>query len=707
MPMYLRRIRDVAAAFSAPSVQCWIQVACLALILVGGLAHLAPDANESYLLAAKFEWYRHDVDGRRSIELPWWVRSFKTGERLLVPVAMPPVVPKGQWFVDILANESGCENVGHVIVGEAVQSLRKTPYAAWQRIELPPPLPGPVTLELSYRPACPDGHLSVWGVFDDPPSADRALMESGGRRMLLDRLLPVPFRSTPVPFVGLVELDFIEHMDDVAGKVPAVRYGVRAQAIGRHEISLWAMWFGAAGSLAHLAALAVGFWLREPAWATALFGAFATTVAVRLDAVARVRVDIRWRAGIDGLREVISQDLPRPSQILNGDGIFADAAQYFAHAVSIYANQENLLFDTPYGLSMMSAALFPLTGISPIPVVMLNILIQAATGLLIYYLCFRISGRKWLSFLPLVYWMVFDRPFKYALMYLTEAPATALLLAGLAIILARPGASPSVPTRYAELPFLLLAGALLSMATYTRDIVVVLIPACVVITAIVYGWKPRSLGFAGLVLMGVVIWWLPLPMIFPGKTFSPMGFTPVALTRIGQASTLMVGEGGESTVTGLIGNAMVSFLRPLADDPLGGLYRMIAGFWWPNWGGDTEAAFHHASPFILPIYNLLEWPLLIGAFLLMWHRDGLALIRIRWWCLVALLAYVTTFHIVLWSAVQPRNKEIYYPEVIILAFLGLTAAVEWVRGWGAVWRQRIASETPPPAAGGATSRTDR
>ena len=405
------------------------------------------------------------------------------------------------------------------------------------------------------------------------------------------------------------------------------------------------------------------------------------------------------------------------------DNLWWDSAAYFTLAFQIVSNETRTGLLWPIGMPTFVSYVFHWTGIHLPSAKVGFACLQTAIGPLLFFACRRGLRNPALAFLPLVFWSLFLRPMKYAYYFLTEATAMFLLTAWVAVLISR-----DPRARESQWPWVIaVSSTLFVLSSYARDVIVTLLPAFLAMVGVAAGgrWRDRIASVAG-ALAGVLALWCTSPLLFANKEFGAnlAHFLPIAPKHVEAARGQAEGEGG-GLRSGRLLELAATPLRELAEAPseyVSEVWGDSRRFWSANYRWANRADYltnvasrelrrretHDAELYATGVpdlragyerspvtrlllserpggnYGRLSWVVLATA------GFGLCF-SLRWVALAGLLAYVTLFHALLFPEFTARARAIYLPCVVLLASLGLFAAIERFPPW---LRERLGRRAP-------------
>ncbi|MDJ0950757.1 MAG: hypothetical protein QNJ94_17740 [Alphaproteobacteria bacterium] len=616
-----------------------------------------------------------------SVNFPWWVYELPAGVTLHVSLRSEPPSASGEWFLDLLARETGATKSGRIWVDGSSTAVSQTPFAAWQRIPLAkPPAAGLTSFAIRYEPATPGARLALWGVSMPRNPATQPYLERDGARIPFAGIRPVSFRGTRHFYTDVRPSDeaFWPAIDASSDKAFLARLGVRHHFIGRRAFGVSMVILGLGGLLVIASARFLRYASAEPLAAAAIAAVLLATAGLRLDILNDVTRSFEFEA--------------YGSTISNG--LFEDSLGYFLLAFEIFNNDAPVRFPSVLGYSLLNAGLFEFFGVDPRPGLIANVLFQTAIGGFLYFAVFRLTGWKWFALLPAMLWMIMAAPGKHVAVFLTDSMAMFLLGGALCLIMVRPATARSEPAPPehgvdAPWPTVMMAALVFAAGAYVRDVLIVLAPV-LALGVWLYGGRTvgQKVACVALFTSVTIAVWLPTPLFFEdkGRTFHLFELLPIGETHFRRAQ-IEAGAIMDSSSAGFVGSRLGALVADLFREPLSTGYGLVRdGVWfWVAWWNVELMQVVNRHPFLPGSYFSIVWdpvyagvglgtvPLLIWA--IFWWRRIPTRLRTSIALLSVLLVYVTLFHILLFPHVVGRPKAIYLPLVVLNFTLLLAAAL--------------------------------
>ena len=638
------------------------------------------DASETYYKPWKFT-RQLPVP---AIQLPWWQLDLAPGETLVVAQGVPVEAPDGRWFVEVLGHLTGSGSGGAITIDGREVAAVATPGPVWHRIFLDERPPVASRFEIAFLASDEDARFRVWGTLTQKKRGTR-----GRRPRLLVNGIEQQLRSPdPLPFrrgnLSPAHLETWKHATRSQSLDPFFRAGVRSRWLGTRDVG-HALILGSVGVLAGVLGIAfAGFAVRHPRTAAAVFAITVTSWWLRAAAVEGLSDQYERTAGGITVRH----------------NLWWDSGAYFTLAMQVFSNETPRRLNWPIGMSTFSAYLFQWSGLHVGLTKTGFAFLQTLVGPALFFACRNAVQHASLAFVPLVLWGVFLRPIKYSYYFLTDSLAMCLMATWIAMLVWK-----DPRERLAEWRWMVVAICVVFvLASYVRDVAITFLPGFLAMIWLFAGgtWKQRTISAAG-ALAVVLVLWSATPVLFANKSFSPSPIEFLAITPKHYESAQDRIKGERDSVGERI---LIRLARPWE------LYRGAVRFWNPHlrWANRAEfmtpmesvalrdretrnpdlhskgepnvrAAYESSTPTRWLVsdarggnYGRLLWGVgLTAAF-------GLAFSP-RWRALALFLVYVTLFHALLFPGFTARPRAMFFPEVVLLASLGLFAAVEGLPAW--------------------------
>jgi hypothetical protein len=673
---------------------------------VGACLWYLPDTSERYFKNYRIRQYVPLAKAIR-VQAPWWQFDLEPDQALVVEQPISDTAPDGRWFIDVLGHAVGTDSAGAISVDGHRLELDVSQGPRWHRIYLDDrPSPAEGEFALQYHPgdpAEPAARFRLWGTYSRLKRSPRRVPTLVSA--LNERPLPVP---APIPLRrGNLAPEHNANWRDayrLSSVDPFFRVGVQTGVIGSKAVG-GGLILVSVGLIACLLAIAfIIYAIEHPAPALALLAISLAALWLRLGAV----------------ESLIDEHQRMSDGVAVRHNLWWDSAAYFSLALSIFSNETPGPLKWPIGMPTFSSYLFRWDGVRlDIPKYGFALL-HTLVGPALYFACRKTVRNEFLALVPVLLWAVFLRPVKYSFYFLSETTAMCLMVAWVAILLSR-----DLVKRSVSWPWMVGSCSILFvLSTHSRDVVITFLPAFL---GMVYFFacgrvRDRLISTVG-ALVVVVALWCANPLLFSNKSFSDgiAGFLAVTPKHYSGAQRAAGDPAGGSSIFGIVGNSATELLsRP--SGYLQDVYSDSRRFWdprerWANWtdvttvqewedrerqlaaagepdaAADVRAAYQKSTParFVLNGRPGGTYELLLVVVAL---TSGFGLVfSTRWRALAGLLLYVTLFQVLLFPKFTARPRAIFFPEVVLLASLGVFAAVESFPAWLRT-RMRGASSGP-------------
>ena len=642
--------------------------------------------------AGTFLWFSNDSSERyfhqyyfdhSPVDLPWWQLELAAGDELELPIPPHAPVPDGHWFLEVLGHPIRSDRGGILEIAGEEHRVSPSPGPRWHRVHLAGD-PGLVadSLTLTYRPErldAADARFRIWG--RSLPRGPSPRLKSHGvpKPLFADLPEPTSLRRDNVQPAHLFKWSARHRKHPVPA--PFFRLGVRTGSRSTKSAGSALIAIAATSIALLLLVRFASYCARYPGMGLSVLAISAAAGWLRYSHL----------SALSDLTELTGNGFTIR------DWVTFDSACYLANAVSIYSNEPVARLLRPIGMPTFSAYLFQWTGVALPPVKLGFVVLQTLVGPLLFFSCLPAVRNKLLALIPLVAWSVFFRPMKYSYYYLTESLAMCLMIAWIAILYSR-----NPRTRDPQWFWVVASSSILfGLASYTRDVVVVFLPAFLGMVMVFVGprWRQRSIS-AACALGIVAALWCATPALFVNKNFSlsPFEMLPISPAHYGTHNRFHEGDSRSAIppaerehALGL-GPTLRSIIERASTAPaayLGERYAEAKRFWdpelrWNQAGRNDEPAYRNGL-----LSRLVEKELDRGAV----YAVFLSLIlstavfglffSLRWSALAGLFLYFTLFHVLLFPGFTSRPKAIFFPLIVLFASTGTFALIEdfvpWLR----------------------------
>ena len=651
----------IVKKLSTPKNKWLLSILFLIVTLTGGILFLRYDNSITYY--SNFNEVRKYVrfNQQPSVQMPWFQYSFVPGEKIRLRTIIPnspEKIPQGKVFFEIIGKEYNSGEPGKLIVNGHEYSIKGSVYEKWHRIYIDNDFDSEeLSVIMEYQPSGKDASFNAWGTMILYNSErykinniEPEIMRNGSfqpLRKIQPELKPVPFRGrTPQTSWGNV---FYTAKRDFFWRI-----GIQTKSVRSRTIGVFLLVCGLSGTVLVILSNLYVFIRHNVFYSMLIIIILVATFSFRLFT----------------LHKIIEKLSYYDFGVLIKNGLWWDSGTYFASAMNSLSF--SLLPGTSYALTVgfpfINSFLFHFFGFNPLPAKILHVVLQSITGVMLYYIFYNLTNRKVIAFLPMIYWIIFARPYKYIYFFLSETMAMFLLFVWICLLLKQK--SNNHP--YLELVVLTIVFA---VSCFFRDIIVTLLPVYLLGIFFKYskGLTKKTMITCFSFLLALLVW-LPLVTNYSdGLPDNFTGFFPVAKGHIISAKKQSINNYTQYGTMAFIKNLAKDTATTFVSNPVAAsahYYREGVKFWVVKWGGTYERYMLGNVPVLGAFYSIQEY--LYKFLLVMIFVGGIFIIftgdfYLRW--LVIFFYYVTFFHIISYSHFSGRPKAIYFPEIVLGGFL--------------------------------------